>query len=113
MSKEKAVALETFAVIEHNGKQFRVSKDLEIKIDRTDLAPKAKITFDNVLLISDGKSPKVGTPIVSGASVSGEVVENKKDKKIIVFKKIRRHNYRRKAGHRQEYTIVKIKEIKG
>ena len=102
-----------FAIIENQGKQYKVSKDAKIKIDKTNLKSGEKITFDKVLLISDGKSPKIGTPIVENASVSAEVIENKNDPKIIVFKKKRRHNYRRKLGHKQEYTIVKINEIKG
>ena len=102
-----------FAIIENGGKQYKVEQGAEVKIDRTDFKAKSKITFDKVLLISDGKSPKVGQPTVSGATVTGEIVGNEKDKKIIVFKKKRRHNYRRKIGHRQEFTIVKITEIKG
>jgi len=102
-----------FAIIENNGKQLKVAKDELVKIDKADLKAGAKVTFDKVLLVSDGKSPKVGTPTVSGASVIGKVVEDKKDPKVIVFKKKRRHNYRRKIGHRQEFTIVKIEDIKG
>lgn len=101
-----------FAVINNKGKQYKVTKDSKIKIDRTDLKEKSKITFDNVLLVNDGKDTKVGTPLVKNAQVTGEVIENKKDPKIIVFKKKRRQNYRRKSGHRQEYTIVQIKNIK-
>jgi len=101
-----------FAIINNKGKQYKVEKDSSIKIDRTDLKKNSKITFDQVLLINDSKSTKVGSPIVSGATVVGKVVENKKDDKVIVFKKKRRHNYRRKIGHRQEYTVVKIEEIK-
>lgn len=100
-----------FAIISNNGKQYKVTKDTDLKIDRSDLEAGGKITFDQILLIDDGKTSKVGTPLVKGASVTGEVIENKKDKKIIVFKKKRRQNYRRKTGHRQEYTVVKIKNI--
>ena len=100
-----------FAIINNNGKQYKVSKDTDIKIDRTDLEKGKEITFDNILLVNDGKKSQIGSPFVKGAKVTAEVVENKKDKKIIVFKKKRRQNYRRKAGHRQEYTIVKIKNI--
>ncbi len=101
-----------FAIIENNGKQFKVTKDSQIRIDLTEDKKGAKISFDKVLLTSDGKKVNVGTPEVKGASVSAEVIEHIKDKKVIVFKKKRRHNYRRKHGHRQDYTVVKIKEIK-
>ena len=100
-----------FAIINNNGKQYKVSKDADIKIDRTDLEKGKEIIFDNILLVDDGKKSQIGSPFVKGAKVIAEVIENKKDKKIIVFKKKRRQNYRRKAGHRQEYTIVKIKNI--
>jgi len=101
-----------FAIIENKGKQFKVSKDLQIKIDKIEAKEGDKITFDKVLLISDGKSPKIGAPVVEGASVTGKIVKHARDKKIIVFKKIRRHNYRRKIGHRQDFTLVKIEDIK-
>ncbi|MBL6621836.1 MAG: 50S ribosomal protein L21 [Rickettsiales bacterium] len=101
-----------FAIIENKGKQFKVSKDLQIKIDKIEAKEGDKITFDKVLLVSDGKSPKIGAPVVEGASVTGKIVKHARDKKIIVFKKIRRHNYRRKIGHRQDFTLVKIEDIK-
>ena len=101
-----------FAIINNNGKQYKVTKDSTIKIDKLSAAANSEITFDNILLLNDGKKTTVGAPQVSGAKVVATVVENKKDPKIIVFKKKRRQNYRRKAGHRQEYTMVKIQEIK-
>jgi len=104
--------LKMFAIIENKGKQFKVSKDSQIKIDLAGLKAGDTVTFDQVLLVSDGKAPKVGTPTVSGATVTAKVVEDKREPKIIVFKKRRRHNYRRKLGHRQAYTIVKIEDIK-
>ena len=101
-----------FAIIENKGKQYRVSKGEKLEIDRTELEEGSEIIFDNVLLLSDGKDPKVGLPLVEGATVEAKVLGNKKDKKIIVFKKKRRHNYRRKIGHRQEYTVIQISDIK-
>lgn len=100
-----------FAIIDNKGKQYKAVKDSAIKIDKTNLKKDDVITFDKVLLIG-GSNVKVGSPLVKGSVVTGKVIENKKDPKIIVFKKKRRHNYRRKIGHRQEYTIVQIKEIK-
>lgn len=102
-----------YAIIENKGKQLKVEKDSIVKIDRLDSKSGEKITFDNVLLLNEGQDTKVGSPNISGAVVTATVVENKKDNKIIVFKKKRRHNYRRKIGHRQEYTLIKIEDIKG
>ncbi len=101
-----------FAIFENNGKQYKANKDELIKIDRTDLEKDAFVTFDNVLLLNDGKESHIGAPNVAGATVTATVVGNERDKKIIVFKKKRRHNYRRKIGHKQEYTLVKISDIK-
>lgn len=101
-----------FAIINNKGKQYKVAKDTTLKIDAINCKDNDKITFDEVLLVNDGKNIKVGSPVVSGATVLGTVIEQKKDPKIIVFKKKRRHNYRRKIGHRQNYTLVKIEDIK-
>lgn len=97
-----------FAVIKTGGKQYKVEKDSVIVVEK--LAGKAgdKVSFDEVLM-ADGK---VGTPIVKGASVSGEIVKQARGEKVIVFKKIRRHGYRRKQGHKQFLTVVKITGIK-
>ena len=94
-----------FAVIETGGKQYKVEKDEIIKIEK--LSAEKEVVFDKVLMV-DGK---VGAPFVSGATVKAEVIDQIRDKKIIVFKKKRRHNYRRKQGHRQYLTVIKIKDI--
>ncbi|MDD9900051.1 MAG: 50S ribosomal protein L21 [Alphaproteobacteria bacterium] len=103
-----------YAVIKTGGKQYRVAKDDIIEVELLDTAKKGdKVTLDEVLLVGAGGSAKVGTPTVSGAAVTAEVLDQKKDDKVIVFKKKRRQNYRRKNGHRQNLTVLKIKEIKG
>ena len=97
-----------FAVIKTGGKQYKVQKDSVIVVEK--LAGKAgdKVSFDDVLM-ADGK---VGTPALKGASVAGEIIKQTRGEKVIVFKKIRRHGYRRKQGHKQSLTVVKITDIK-
>ena len=102
-----------YAVIKTGGKQYRVTKDDVIFVEKLDAPAGGSITLDQVLLVGDGASAKIGTPTVSGASVKATVLEQKKDDKIIVFKKKRRQNYRRKNGHRQNLTVLKITDIKG
>lgn len=102
-----------YAVIKTGGKQYRVQKDDIIEVELLDAEKGAAVTLDEVLLVgSDGKA-KIGAPTVSGASVKATVLDQKRDDKIIVFKKKRRQNYRRKNGHRQSLTVLKITDIKG
>jgi len=101
-----------YAVIKTGGKQYRVAPDDVINIEKLPGKEGEKIEFTEVLMVGGEGDPKVGTPLVKGASVAGEVVEQKRDRKIIVFKKKRRKNYRRKIGHRQHLTSVKITGIK-
>ena len=100
-----------FAVIKTGGKQFRVQEGDILDVEKLDLEEGKKVTFDNVLLIDDDKNTLIGTPIVAKAQVVGEVVENFKDKKVLVFKKKRRKQYRKTTGHRQMLTRVKIEKI--
>ena len=102
-----------YAVIKTGGKQYRVAKDDVITIERLGVAPGGAVTFGDVLLIGGAGEPKVGAPLVAGASVSGEVVKELRGPKVLVIKKKRRHNYRRKNGHRQNLVKVKITEIAG
>lgn len=97
-----------FAVIKTGGKQYKVQKDSVIVIEKLAGEAGTKVSFDNVLMAGD----KVGTPTVEGASVAGEIVKQTRGEKVIVFKKIRRHGYKRKKGHKQDLTIVKITDIK-
>lgn len=100
-----------FAVIKTGGKQYRVSADDVIKVEKLSAEAGSEVSFAEVLMIGDGDTATVGTPLVKGASVSGEVVEQTRGDKIRVFKKKRRKGYRRTAGHRQHLTVVKITEI--
>ena len=99
-----------YAVIKTGGKQYRVAKNEVIKIERLDGEVGSTITFPEVLMVG-GDNPVVGTPTVAGASVTGTVLEQAKGEKVIVFKKRRRKNYRRRNGHRQLLTVVRIGEI--
>ena len=96
-----------FAVIQTGGKQYRVAQGDRLRVEKLPGDVGAAVTFDKVLLVG-GESVKVGTPLVSGAKVSAEIVAQGRDKKVIVFKFRRRKNYRRKAGHRQPFTELKI-----
>ncbi|MDD3668813.1 MAG: 50S ribosomal protein L21 [Alphaproteobacteria bacterium] len=98
-----------FAIIKTGGKQFRVSKDALIVVEKLAGAEGDKVVFGEVLMIGS----KVGAPLVAGASVSGEIVKQGRGEKVIVFKKHRRHGYKRKNGHKQHLTAVRITEIKG
>jgi large subunit ribosomal protein L21 len=102
-----------YAVIKTGGKQYRVAKDDIIEVEKLDTAIGGSVTLDHVLMVGNAGSAKIGTPTVAGASVKAEVLNQKKDDKIIVFKKKRRQNYRRKNGHRQNLTVLKITDIKG
>jgi large subunit ribosomal protein L21 len=99
-----------YAVIKTGGKQYRVSEGQKLRVEKLSGAAGDKITFDEVLLVG-GDTPKIGQPLVSGASVAAEIVGEARGKKIVVFKFKRRKNYRRKTGHRQQYTELKITGI--
>jgi large subunit ribosomal protein L21 len=100
-----------YAVIRTGGKQYRVAADDVLEIERISGNAGDTVDFDQVLMVSGDKAPKIGAPLVKGAKVSAELVEHFRGKKIIIFKKKRRTTYRRKLGHRQELTRVRIKEI--
>ncbi|MEB3702651.1 50S ribosomal protein L21 [Candidatus Bealeia paramacronuclearis] len=100
-----------FAVIKTGGKQYRVTPNQLLLIEKSEGVAGDPIEFSDVLMLSDGDDIKVGAPIVSGARVQGTIVEQTRGDKIIVFKKKRRHNYRRKNGHRQYLTVVRITDI--
>jgi large subunit ribosomal protein L21 len=99
-----------FAVIRTGGKQYRVAADETLKLQKLAGEPGDAVSFSDVLA-HGGDSPVVGAPLVSGASVNAEIVAHGRDGKIIVFKKRRRQNSRRRNGHRQDYTLVRITEI--
>lgn len=100
-----------FAVIKTGAKQYKVAVGDVVKVEKLDGEAGDKVALENVLMVGDDKGVKVGTPTVSGTVVTAEILEQARAAKIIVFKKKRRHNYRRKAGHRQEQTVLRITEI--
>ena len=108
---KKKTAPKIYAIVESGGKQYRVAPGDVIEVDRLDAKEGSGIELDNVLLVAEGKKVKVGTPMVEGAKVTADVVNEFKDKKITVFKYKNKTRYRRKKGHRQIYTKIAIKEI--
>lgn len=101
-----------FAVIKTGGKQYKVQKDDKLLVEKLDAQEGEKIKIDQVLMIADGKTSKIGAPVVAGAIVEAKVVTQTRGPKITIFKKKRRQNYRRKNGHRQDLTMIQITEIK-
>lgn len=99
-----------FAIVSIAGKQFKVTEGQELFVHRLDAEEGAQVNFDQVYLTSDGDEVEVGTPLV-GKGVTATVLEHLKDDKVIVFKKKRRKGYRRKKGHRQALTKLKIESI--
>ena len=100
-----------YAVIETGGKQYRVQEGDIITVEKLNVEAGEKVVFDKVLVLAGEGDLKVGAPYVEGAAVAGEVVENGKGKKVIIFKYKAKKDYRKKQGHRQPYTMVKIDEI--
>ena len=102
-----------YAVIKTGGKQYRVTAGNVITVEKLAGDPGSTISLDTVLMVGDEDKQTVGTPTVEGASVTAEVLEQTRAKKIIVFKKKRRQGYRRKAGHRQDITVLRITDVGG
>jgi large subunit ribosomal protein L21 len=100
-----------YAVLKTGGKQYKVAANDVIIVEKLVAEAGSTIDLDEVLMIGDGESAKVGTPMLDGAKVTAEVLEQKRGKKVIVFKKKRRKNYRRTRGHRQELTVLRITDI--
>lgn len=101
-----------YAVVRTGGKQYRVSKGELLRIEKLKGEIGDRVDLNEVLMVSDREKVRIGTPLLTQATVIGEIVRQGKGKKIIVFKQKRRKNYRRKTGHRQQYTEIRIKEIK-
>ena len=102
----------SFAVIQTGGKQYKVKASDILKIEKLkNSKPESKIEFNEVLAYGDDKTLEVGSPLVKGAKVEAELMENSKNRTILIFKKRRRQNSRRKNGHRQQYSLIKIKKI--
>ena len=101
-----------YAVVNSGGKQYKVQKGEVLKVEKISGDVGNSVTFDRVLMFSDGENVSIGQPVLDGVSVEGHIVEQGKAKKIIVFKYKRRKRFRRKNGHRQEFTAVQIDNIK-
>ena len=102
----------SFAVIQTGGKQYKVKASDILKIEKLkNSKPESKIEFNEVLAYGDDKTLEVGSPLVKGAKVEAELLKNNKNRTILIFKKRRRQNSRRKNGHRQQYSLIKIKKI--
>jgi large subunit ribosomal protein L21 len=100
-----------FAVVDILGQQFKVSENTKYYVPRLKQEPESEVTFDQVLLLSDGKETQVGSPVVKGAKVTAKVLSHLKDDKVIVFKKKRRKGYRKLNGHRQQLTRIEVTQI--
>ena len=100
-----------YAVVSTGGKQYRVQEGKILKIEKIPGEVGTEVSFDQVLMYSDGEDVKIGRPVVENAVVNGHIMEQGKGKKILVFKYKRRKRFRRKQGHRQQYTAVKIESI--
>ena len=102
----------SYAVIKTGGKQYKVKSGEILKIEKLpDLKNNSKIEFNEILAYGDDKLIEVGSPIVEGAKVEADLVKNSKNRTVLIFKKRRRHNSRRKNGHRQEFSMIKISKI--
>ncbi|MGQ9630918.1 MAG: 50S ribosomal protein L21 [bacterium] len=100
-----------YAIIESGGKQYKVQEGEYVQVEKIEGEEGREIRFDRVLMIADGERVEIGTPTLKNASVEAEIVRQGKDKKIVVFKYKPKKNYRRKRGHRQPFTKVRIKKI--
>ncbi|MGB0523952.1 MAG: 50S ribosomal protein L21 [Flammeovirgaceae bacterium] len=100
-----------YAIVEIAGHQYKVEKDKYIYTQKLQAEAGEEVEFDNVLLVDDNSDVEVGTPNVSGAKVTGEILDHVKGDKVLVFKKKRRKGYKKSQGHRQNYTKVLIKDI--
>ncbi len=100
-----------FAVIRTGGKQYKVASGDVIEVEKLEGEDGSTLTLDQVLMVFDGGNATVGTPLVAGATVTAELVRQARGPKIIIFKKKRRQNYRRKKGHRQDLTVLRITGI--
>ena len=102
----------SYAVIKTGGKQYKVKAGEILKIEKLqDSKPSSKVEFNEILAYGDDKTLEIGAPTISGAKVEAELIENSKNRTVLIFKKRRRHNSRRKNGHRQEFSKIRINKI--
>jgi large subunit ribosomal protein L21 len=105
------INMETYAVVQTGGKQYRVKAQDIVRVELLDGAPGSTVTLTDVLAQSDGKTLTIGTPLIKGASVTASIVKHMRDKKVISYKKKRRKSYARKVGHRQDLTVIKVESV--
>ena len=102
----------SYAIIKTGGKQYKVKAGEILKIEKLqDSKPSSKVEFNEILAYGDDKTIEIGAPTISGAKVEAELIENSKNRTVLIFKKRRRHNSRRKNGHRQEFSKIRINKI--
>jgi len=101
----------SFAVIAAGGRQVRVEPGELVRVDRLHSAAGEQVTFDRVLLVGSDAGLKVGTPVVAGATVTARVIEERREKKVLIFKKRRTKTFRKMRGHREYFTLVRIEAI--
>lgn len=102
-----------YAVVSAGGKQYKVQKGETLRIEKIPGEVGSKVVFDQVLMVADGESIRIGQPVIAKAAVQASIVEQDRAKKILIFKYKRRKRYRRKQGHRQPYTAIRIDGIEG
>lgn len=107
----QGIIMETYAVVETGGKQYRVKAQDVLRVELLDGAPGSTVTLQPVLALSDGKTLTIGSPFIAGASVKASIVKHMRDKKVIAYKKKRRKSYARKVGHRQNLTVIKVESF--
>ncbi|MBW8310202.1 MAG: 50S ribosomal protein L21 [Candidatus Paracaedibacteraceae bacterium] len=100
-----------FAIIKTGGKQYKVAEGDVVRVEKLNAEAGSTVDLNDILLVNDGKKDHIGGSSVAGATVTATVVEQMRDRKVIIFKKTRRHNYRRKNGHRQHLTVLKITKV--
>ena len=100
-----------YALIEFAGKQFKVEEGSSVKVPYVDRKVGSKVTFDKIIYMDDGKNKTVGTPIVAGVKIDGEIVSHGRERKVVVFKFKRRKGHQKKNTHRQEYSILKVGKV--
>jgi len=101
-----------YAIFQTGGKQYKASEGDLVRVERLDGEVGDEVQINEVLMVADDQGPQIGTPLLASAQVIGRIVEQDRDRKIIVFKQKRRKGYRRKMGHRQSYTCLRIDRIK-
>lgn len=100
-----------YVLVEIKGKQYKAEEGALLRVDKIEKEAGEELEFDSVLMVSDGDSTKVGQPYVEGAKISATLEEQVRDKKVLVYKFKRRKGYRRKQGHRQQYSLIKVQKI--